>query len=125
MPEGTKRIVEELAVAGNDILKLSAAVIQMKESTCPVKILTEPARRVKQTALIFQSLGVEGVVRDPLGLVVIPIVATSSRNHSLPKVLDTFRGLAPIHPRLEQHIRDLRIRNLAWSQISPALFRYV
>lgn len=76
-PEGLEGMVEELAVTGNNLWELSAAVMQMKESACPIKILTVPAQCVKQTALIFESLGVEGVVRDPMGLVVIPVAASS------------------------------------------------
>ncbi len=76
-PEGPETVVEELAVVGNNLWELSAAVMQMKESRCPIKILTVPAERVRQTAMIFESLGVEGVVRDPMGLVVIPVAATS------------------------------------------------
>lgn len=76
-PEGPETVVEELAVAGNNLWELSAAVMQMKDSTRPIKILTVPAHRVRQTALIFQSLGVEGVVRDPMGMVVIPVAANS------------------------------------------------
>ena len=75
--DGSESVVEELAVASNDVWELAAAVMQMKESPRPVKILTVPAEQVRKTALIFQSLGVEGVVRDPMGLVVVPVATVS------------------------------------------------
>ena len=65
--------VEELAVIGNDIWELSAAVMHLKESSRPVKILTVSANNVRKTAQLFQCLGVQGVVRDPMGLVVISV----------------------------------------------------
>ena len=65
--------VEELAVIGDNFWELSAAVTHLQESSRPVKILTVSAHNVMKTAQIFQCLGVQGVVRDPMGLVVISV----------------------------------------------------
>ena len=65
--------VEELAVISNDLLELSAAVHHMQKSGRAIKILTVPTERVAATAEVFRRIGVEGVVRDPMGIVVIPV----------------------------------------------------
>lgn len=47
--------------------------MHLKESSRPVKILTVSANNVRKMAQLFQCLGVQGVVRDPMGLVVISV----------------------------------------------------
>ena len=67
--------VEELAVISNDLWELSAAVHYMQQSGRVIKILSAPTEYVQSKAEVFRRIGVEGVVRDPMGLVVIPVSA--------------------------------------------------
>ena len=67
------RSIEELAVISDDLWELAAAVHYMQQSDRVIKILTVPTKHVSSTAEVFRRIGVEGVVRDPMGLVVIPV----------------------------------------------------
>jgi len=67
------RSVEELAVISDDLWELAAAVHYMQQSGRVIKILTITTEHVHSTAEVFRRIGVEGVVRDPMGLVVIPV----------------------------------------------------
>lgn len=68
--------VEELAVVTSEIQELSAAVQRLLESSRTIKILTVPVEHVHKTAIVFRRLGIQGVVRDPMGLLVVTVSAT-------------------------------------------------
>jgi hypothetical protein len=68
--------IEELAVLSDDLWELSSAVHRMQMSARPIKILIVPAAHVHKTAEVFRRIGVEGVVRDPMGQVVITVSAS-------------------------------------------------
>ena len=65
--------VEELAVISDDLWELSAAVHYMQQSSRLIKILTVPTEHVHKTAAVFRRVGIQGVVRDSMGLIVIPV----------------------------------------------------
>jgi NADH/NAD ratio-sensing transcriptional regulator Rex len=68
--------VEELAVVTNELWELSAAVQFMQQSARTIKILTVPTQHVHKTAEVFRRIGIQGVVRDPMGVIVVPIAVT-------------------------------------------------
>ena len=65
--------IEEYSIAGDDSRELIAALLRLKESPRPVKILTVSARNVNKAALLSKRLGVRGLVRDRSGLILVPV----------------------------------------------------
>ena len=66
-------MVEEYSIAWDDSRELTTALLRLKESQGPVKMLTVSARNVKKAALLSKHLGVRGLVRDRSGLILVPV----------------------------------------------------